>query len=202
MKVIAGLGNPGREYANTRHNVGFMVLRRLEQELTNPTRKHRFRSELAEGFLGPEKLILVAPETYMNLSGHAVREVLNWYHLAASELLVVFDDMDLPFGQLRMRVRGSAGGHNGLRSIVEQLGTTEVPRLRVGIGRGRSSATAHVLSRFSAEEEAALPALIERVSHGVLLWVREGPIAAMNDINRTLEPEPAPAATGGTDAVS
>jgi PTH1 family peptidyl-tRNA hydrolase len=150
--------------------------------------KKRFRSELVEGLLDGEKFVLVAPQTYMNLSGHAVREVVNWYHLALDDLIVVADDLDLPFGTLRMRARGSAGGHNGLASILEQLGTHEVTRLKIGIGRGPGSATSRVLSRFSSEEERQLPDLIERAAAGVRLWAREGVIAAMNDVNRRIEP--------------
>lgn len=184
MKVIVGLGNPGKEYARTRHNVGFMVLDRIRRDLANPSDKQRFKAHITEGFLGGEKIVLVAPQTYMNLSGHAVREVRSWYHLDTDDLIVVFDDMDLPFGTLRMRAEGSAGGHNGLSSIIEQLGTKGVPRLRIGIGRGRSGSVGHVLSRFSPEEEAELADVIERAASAVSLWCKFGAIAAMNEINR------------------
>lgn len=190
MKIVVGLGNPGREYAGTRHNIGFMVVNRLARVAGGTTVKKRFRSEIVEGQLDGEKLVLVAPQTYMNLSGHAVREVVNWYHLPLDDLLVVADDLDLPFGTLRMRTRGSAGGHNGLASIIEQLGTQEVPRLKIGIGRGPGNAFSRVLSRFSPEEEKDLPDLIERAATGVRLWAREGVIAAMNEVNRRPEPEP------------
>lgn len=184
MKVIVGLGNPGKEYARTRHNIGFMVLDRIRKDLTGVSEKQRFRSVLVEGTRDGEKLVLVAPQTYMNLSGHAVREVRSWFHLPTDQILVTFDDMDLPFGTLRLRGSGSAGGHNGLRSIIEQLGTDGVPRLRIGIGRPRSAAVSHVLSRFSAEEEAALPALIDRSAAAVYRWIDEGLLAAMNEFNK------------------
>lgn len=190
MHVVVGLGNPGKEYARTRHNIGFMVLDRIRKELTNANEKNRFKAVLTEGFRGGDKVVLVAPQTYMNLSGHAVREVRSWYHLPNERLIVVFDDMDLPFGTLRLRGNGSSGGHNGLQSIVEQLGTTEVARLRVGIGRPRSGAIGHVLSRFSPEEETALPGLIERATNAVLLWMDGGLITAMNEVNRKTEPQP------------
>lgn len=190
MKIVVGLGNPGREYAGTRHNIGFMVVTGLARLAGDTTVKKRFRSELVEGRLDGERIVLVAPQTYMNLSGHAVREVVNWYHLPLDELLVVADDLDLPFGTLRMRARGSAGGHNGLASIIEQLGTQDVPRLKIGIGRGPGTAYSRVLSRFSPDEERALPNLIERATGGVRLWLREGIIAAMNEVNRRVEPEP------------
>src|SRR6478735_163854 len=116
-----------------------MVIERLKRELEAPAAKHRFKAEIIEGRRNSLKLVLVAPQTFMNLSGNSVREVKNWFRLADSDLLVVYDDMDLPFGVLRMRASGSAGGHNGLRSISEQLGTQAIPRLRIGIGRGRSN---------------------------------------------------------------
>jgi PTH1 family peptidyl-tRNA hydrolase len=195
VKIVVGLGNPGREYAGTRHNIGFMVINRLGRIAGATAVKKRFRSEIVEGILDGEKLVLVAPQTYMNLSGHAVREVVNWYHLPAEDLIVVADDLDLPFGTLRMRARGSAGGHNGLASIFEQLGTQEITRLKIGIGRGPGSAYSRVLSRFSPEEEKALPDLIERAVAGVKLWARQGVIAAMNEVNRRVEPEPSPIAS-------
>lgn len=187
MKIIIGLGNPGQEYARTRHNVGFMVLDRLKRELDNPNSKNRFKAEIIEGWRNGEKLTLVAPQTYMNLSGQAVREVKQWHHVENEDLLVVYDDMDLPFGTLRMRASGSAGGHNGLKSISEQLGTRDVPRLRIGIGRGRSSIN-HVLSRFSPEETAALPEVIERAAAAVGSWIDRGIVATMNEVNAAPEP--------------
>ena len=184
MKIVIGLGNPGREYVATRHNVGFMVVGRVARLVGAPEPKRRFRSELTEGVIDGEKLILVAPQTYMNLSGHAVREVVNWYRVPLDDVLIVLDDLDLPFGTLRLRGRGSAGGHRGLESIIEQLGTDAVPRLRFGIGRGRSEAIAHVLARFSEEEARRLPEVIDRAADAVLLWAREGLTVAMNAVNR------------------
>lgn len=187
VKVVVGLGNPGQEYARTRHNVGFMVLDRLKRDLETPSVKHRFKAEITEGRRNGAKLALVAPQTYMNLSGQSVREVKQWHHLANDDLLVVYDDMDLPFGTLRMRASGSSGGHNGLKSISEQLGAQDIPRLRVGIGRGRSS-TGHVLSRFSPEEAEVLPELIERAAAAVWSWGDRGIIPTMNEVNATPEP--------------
>lgn len=187
MKVIVGLGNPGKEYAKTRHNIGFMVLDRMRVDMTLPTEKTRFKSKITEGTRGSEKIVLVAPQTFMNLSGHAVREARGWYHLPLDRIITVFDDMDLPFGTLRMRGSGSAGGHNGLRSIIEQLGTNEIARLRVGIGRPRSGSVGHVLSTFSPDEEAELADLIDRACAAVYKWIDEGLIAAMNEVNRKAE---------------
>ncbi len=184
MKIVVGLGNPGREYTATRHNIGFMVVSLLSRRLGAPPPKRRFRSDLTEGLLDGEKIVLAAPQTYMNLSGHAVREVVNWYHQPLGEVLVVGDDLDLPFGTLRLRGHGSAGGHNGLASIVEQLGSQQFARLRIGIGRGPGNAAARVLSRFSAEEEQLLPQVVGQAADAVTLWAKQGIIAAMNAVNR------------------
>lgn len=190
MRIIVGLGNPGREYANTRHNVGFMALAELAKRVMAEPPKRRFRADVAEAILHGEKLVLVAPQTFMNLSGLSVQEVLHWYHLPIDDLLVVYDDMDLPFGTIRMRGSGSAGGHNGLSSIIQQLGTNTVPRLRMGIGRGQSAATAHVLSRFNPVEEAALPKLIDAAVEAALRWVDTGLLPAMNAVNqKPVDPE-------------
>lgn len=190
MKIVVGLGNPGREYAGTRHNIGFMVNNRLARLIGASQVKKRFRSEIVEGLLDGEKFILVAPQTYMNLSGQAVREVVNWYHCPLDDLIVIADDLDLPFGTLRMRARGSAGGHNGLSSIFADVGSQEITRLKIGIGRGPGTASARVLSRFSPEEEKALPEVIDRSVAAVQLWAKDGVISAMNEVNRRAEPAP------------
>lgn len=183
MKAIVGLGNPGNQYVGTRHNVGFMVLDRLAQRYATPSPKSRFKSLVTEITIGTEKVVLLKPQTYMNLSGDAVRLMGSWYKLYADEILVVVDELDLPYGVLRMRERGSAGGHNGLASVIQQLGTNEFPRLRIGIGRGRSSATAQVLSRFSPDEQQSLPEVIEQAADASVLWVTDGAVAVMNKIN-------------------
>jgi PTH1 family peptidyl-tRNA hydrolase len=184
MKVVVGLGNPGREYAQTRHNVGFMVLDLLKRDLSMQAERKRFRSVLVEGILNGEKILLVAPQTFMNLSGQSVLEVQNWFHLDPSDLLVVFDDIDLPLGSLRMRGDGSAGGHNGMKSVIEHLGTNEIPRLRIGVGRPRSNTISHVLSRFGKDEEAELPGILERAAEAVKLWIATGTVSTMNEVNR------------------
>ena len=192
MKIVVGLGNPGREYAATRHNLGFMVVDELFRRIGGTPLRARFRSELAEATCAGGKVILVKPQTYMNLSGAAVREVAHWYRVPAEHVLVVLDDLDLPFGSNRLRPSGSAGGHNGLNSIIEQLGTVDVPRLRVGIGRSAAAARAQVLSRFTAEEAAELPAIVQRSAECCLAWLEEGIITAMNRCNQK---PPSPAAT-------
>jgi PTH1 family peptidyl-tRNA hydrolase len=183
MKAIVGLGNPGNQYAGTRHNIGFMVIERLAQQYNAPAPKSRFKSLVTEISIGSEKVILLKPQTYMNLSGDAVRLMGTWYKLYADEILVVLDELDLPFGTLRVRERGSAGGHNGLTSVIQQLGTNEFPRLRVGIGRGRSSATAQVLSKFSNQEQQELPFVIDNAVDACQIWVTEGAVPAMNRVN-------------------
>jgi PTH1 family peptidyl-tRNA hydrolase len=192
--IVIGLGNPGRNYANTRHNLGFLVVDELARRAGATSARKRFRSEMIETRLPAGRTILVKPQTYMNDSGHAVREVLNWYRAEPEEMLVVVDDLDLPFGQMRMRQSGSAGGHNGLKSIIAQTGTQAFPRLRIGIGRGPNQAKAHVLSNFAPSEREHLPALIDAAADAVELWMRDGVIAAMNDVNGrpSVIPEPTP----------
>ncbi len=191
-RIVIGLGNPGREYAATRHNIGFLVVEELARRHGVPGSRRRFRAEVAEG-RGPwGKLILVKPQTYMNESGHAVREVIGWYRQPLDDVLVIVDDLDLPFGQIRLRASGSAGGHNGLKSIFAQVGKETMPRLRVGIGRDDRVARARVLSRFSPEERTQLEDLVRRVADIVDLWASNGIVEAMNVANvRPKLPRPA-----------
>ncbi|HEV2129336.1 MAG TPA: aminoacyl-tRNA hydrolase [Thermomicrobiales bacterium] len=181
--IIIGLGNPGLKYANTRHNVGFMVMEELARRSDGGGSRKRFRSQVLDARLPSGRSILVQPQTYMNESGHAVREVRNWYRADPERILIVVDDLDLPFGQLRLRQRGGAGGHNGLKSIIEQLDTQEFPRLRVGIGRGPNQAKAHVLSNFAPSEQQHLPIVIDAAAGAVEFWMREGIVTAMNEVN-------------------
>ncbi len=183
MRLIVGLGNPGREYDRTRHNVGFMVVDELHRRLGEPDFRARFKGLVAEGMVGTEKVILLKPLTFMNLSGQSVSEVLRWYHLAIDEVLIMQDDLDLPFATLRLRARGTAGGHNGLASIIQLLRTNEVSRLKIGIGRGSNTAYSHVLGRFTAEQEAELPFLLAQAADTAEMWVREGIVASMNRVN-------------------
>lgn len=190
--IIVGLGNPGRNYANTRHNLGFMVVDELARRAGESGARKRFQSEMAEARLAGGKVVLVKPQTYMNRSGHAVREFMSWYRAPADHLMIVVDDLDLTYGQLRLRPGGSAGGHNGLKSIFEQTGERQIPRLRIGIGRGPNQARAHVLSHFAPDEQEHLPTVIDLAADTVELWLREGIEAAMNDINgrKSVVPEP------------
>jgi PTH1 family peptidyl-tRNA hydrolase len=186
MWLIVGLGNPGERYARTRHNVGFRSVETLAERHSLTFRQQQANSQLAEGIIHGQRVVLVKPQTYMNLSGQAVSALRNWYKIdPAHELLVIYDDLDLPFARIRIRERGSAGTHNGMRSIVAQLGTTEFPRLRVGIGQppGKMDAADYVLSRFTPEEEAVLPDVLARVADAVDVILREGLITAMNRYN-------------------
>jgi len=192
MWLIVGLGNPGERYARTRHNVGFRSVETLAERHSLTFRQQRANSQLAEGIIHGQRVVLVKPQIYMNLSGQAVSALRNWYKIdPAHELLVIYDDLDLPFARIRIRERGSAGTHNGMRSIVAQLGTTEFPRLRVGIGQppGKMDAADYVLSRFTPEEEAVLPDVLARVADAVDVILREGLITAMNRYNPLQEME-------------
>lgn len=155
MFIVVGLGNPGREYARTRHNVGFDVLDVLSEKTGIAPGKSAFHGLIGEGFYGGEKLILVKPQTYMNASGQCVSEVVSWYKPEMDRLLVVYDDIDLPLGRLRLRASGSAGTHNGMRSILYQLGRQDFPRLRVGVGARPDGwdLADWVLSHYATPEE-------------------------------------------------
>jgi PTH1 family peptidyl-tRNA hydrolase len=184
VKIIVGLGNPGKDYHRTRHNLGFQVVETLAERMIGAGKRLRFRAELIEGQLANAKVVLAKPQMYMNLSGIPVRELVNWYKIDLADLLVVYDDMDLPIGQLRLRGDGTAGGHNGMRSIITELGSNDFPRLRVGIGRGGGASVAHVLSRFSDDEAPVVAKSILDASDAVEKWIRDGIIATMNAVNQ------------------
>ena len=175
-KVVVGLGNPGSRYEKTRHNIGWMVLDRLADRTGSVGRvKSRDGAATVRGRLDDDELILVKPTTYMNLSGDAVRKVLARERVQMSGLLVVVDDMALPFGRLRIRAKGSAGGHNGLRSIIGEMGTESFARLRLGIGSAPKGAVEHVLGDFASAEQAHLDIVLDAAADAVELWAREGP---------------------------
>jgi PTH1 family peptidyl-tRNA hydrolase len=176
---VAGLGNPGQEYVYTRHNMGWAAIDRLVQErgLGNPVSK--FRSE----FWRDRDFILMKPLTWMNLSGLAIQEAFNFYKMELSQVLVICDEMALPYGQLRLRARGSAGGHNGLASVIASLGSLEVPRLRIGIGESKGSKTGWVLGRLSMDELEKLPDILENTLRAVEAWSTLDIERAMSRIN-------------------
>ncbi len=181
MKIVVGLGNPGPKYAETRHNVGWMVLDRLADRAGISGRgKERDAAVTVRGRLHDVDIALVKPLTFMNDSGIAVRKILARERAPLDQMLVVVDDFALPFGRLRIRPDGTHGGHNGLRSIVAELETQRFARLRVGIGEPRRDAIDHVLSRFSSDERSQLPALLDAAADAVETWAREGANAAAN----------------------
>lgn len=175
MKLVVGLGNPGKQYEATRHNVGWMVLDRLA-ERAGWTGHARARDAAAtvHGHYGELDVMLAKPTTYMNLSGVAVRKLLARQRVQLDDMLVVVDDFALPLGKLRIRGEGSAGGHNGLRSIIGELGTQDFARLRVGIGEPQRDAKDHVLSRFSAREKKVLEQVVDAAASAVEDWATEG----------------------------
>jgi PTH1 family peptidyl-tRNA hydrolase len=185
MKIVVGLGNPGPKYDRTRHNVGYRVIEELLQRLAAGKPRTRFDATLAEGNLGGEKVLLASPRTYMNESGRSVRQLVDFFGLALSDLLVVCDDFNLELARLRMRSSGSAGGQKGLADIIRKLATEEFPRLRIGIGRppGQMDAADFVLSKFKRSEQDTIDDAIVRAAEGVELWVRSGVGPAMNRIN-------------------
>lgn len=197
MKLVVGLGNPGPRYARTRHNAGFRVLDALAERAGAGPPERRFAGRFVECSLAGARLGLLAPETFMNRSGEAVAQALAALPLAdpAADLLVVFDDADLPFGRLRLRARGSSGGHNGLADVLARLGSDAVPRLRFGIGRpGTPRDTVDwVLEPFAPEEETLLAKALPRAADAVACFVAEGIAAAMNRFNGPWpEAEPTP----------
>jgi PTH1 family peptidyl-tRNA hydrolase len=183
-KVVVGLGNPGSKYENTRHNIGWMVLDRLaDRHGAAGKGKTKDAAATARGRIGDDELILVKPLTYMNRSGEAMRKVMARERAPLKDVLVVVDDMDLPFGKLRMKARGSAGGHNGLRSIIGELGTESFARLRVGIGKPKGGAVSHVLSDFEHAEQQHLELILDAAADAVELWAEEGPEVVANKWN-------------------
>jgi PTH1 family peptidyl-tRNA hydrolase len=184
MKVVVGLGNPGSRYAGTRHNVGYMVVDLLSKSPRAEGFQSRFQAQVAESREDQEKVLLVKPETFMNLSGRAVRQLIDFYQLPLGDLLVVCDDVNLPLGRLRMRAGGSHGGHNGLRDIQSHLGTTEYARLRIGVGQsGEKDLVDHVLGRFRPTEQAVMDDAIQKAVQAVALWIDQGAEECMNQYN-------------------
>ncbi len=183
MKVVVGLGNPGPRYTATRHNVGFAVIDLLAQSPRAGRFRSQFQAEVAELLEDAEKILLVKPETFMNLSGRSVRQVLDFYQLPPEDLLVVCDDVNLPLGKLRARARGSHGGHNGLRDVQTHLGTTEYARLRLGVGGPKQELVEHVLGRFSPSEQAVMIDAVPLAAQAAMVWAARGIEACMNQYN-------------------
>jgi PTH1 family peptidyl-tRNA hydrolase len=187
MKLIVGLGNPGREYRDTRHNVGFVVADEIARRhnLTFAMAPSQIPDAMIAKKFGADGLLVAKPLTFMNNSGEAVAALARYYDISIGDLLVVVDEVALPFGRLRARARGSAGGHNGLKSVIARLGTTEFARLRLGVGRGdaRRDLADHVLSKFEADEQSALGEFITRAADAAEMFAAEDIATVMNTYN-------------------
>jgi peptidyl-tRNA hydrolase, PTH1 family len=185
MKVVVGLGNPGNKYADTRHNLGFDVVDELARRWQAPRPRQRFEAEVSEAVYAGDKIVLVQPQTYMNVSGRSVGPLVKFFQLPVTDVLVVCDDLNLPLGQLRLRGSGSSGGQKGLLSILQVLGTEEVPRLRLGIDRPSPGldATVWVLQKFPKTDRDRVDEMVRRAADAVETWISQGLQAAMNAAN-------------------
>ena len=185
MKLVAGLGNPGRDYAGTRHNIGFGVIARISDKYNIPLTGKEHKAICGKGMIGGEKVILAQPQTFMNLSGECVRSLVDYYKLESEDIIIAYDDIDLEVGQLRIRSKGSAGGHNGIKNIISHLGTNEFPRVKVGVGGTPEGGdlVRHVLGRFSREDEKVIGEVLDVAVEAVETILSDGVEAAMNRYN-------------------
>ena len=185
MKLIVGLGNPGKKYQQTRHNVGYEVLAQLGRRHGDGRPRSKFQAEVMEAQVGGEKVLLLSPLTYMNLSGNSVQPARDFFRLENSELLIICDDFNLPLATLRFRAKGSSGGQKGLENILQRLGSQDVPRLRVGIGQPPENwdVADYVLSRFTEDERRTIEEAVRRAADAVADWVVEGVETCMNRYN-------------------
>lgn len=187
--LIVGLGNPGREYQFNRHNIGFMLIDQLCRALLTTPGMIQSKAIIAKAQFAGKKVILAKPQTYMNLSGQSVGSLVRYYKVPYDHLLVAHDDLDLPLGTIRLRPGGGSGGQKGVSSIIQQLGTQNFPRLRIGIGRppGRMDAAAYVLQDFNQEERDLLPEVLDRAAKAVLVFIENGLEMAMNQFNGNIK---------------
>jgi len=187
--LIAGLGNPGREYKDNRHNVGFMMIDRIAVRLNARGMKVQSKAIVMDARHEDKKLILAKPQTFMNLSGQSVQGLTHFYKVPLENLIILSDDLDIPFGTIRIRASGGPGGQRGLGSIIEKLGTKDIPRLRIGIGRppGRMDPAKYVLQNFSRDEVNELSSILDRGTEAVFAFVTDGLNKAMNEYNGSVE---------------
>lgn len=184
MYIIIGLGNPGRKYENTRHNLGFITIDRLASKHDIKVDKIKFKALVGDGRIAGQKVLLVKPQTYMNLSGESVREVVNYYKTEPEEIIVIYDDLDLPLGNLRIRKSGSAGTHNGMKSVVYQLKSDQFPRVRIGIGQnGDRDIIDFVIGGFKKEEVSILEETVDKAVMAIESMIGETIDVAMNKYN-------------------
>ena len=185
MYVIVGLGNPGKEYAETKHNVGFRVIDKLADQYNIDVSKFKHRAFIGDGMISGKKVLLVKPQTYMNLSGESVREVMSFYKVPMENMIVVYDDTSLEVGMIRLREKGSAGGHNGIKNIISHMGTDTFNRVKVGIGEKPNGwdLADYVLAKFSKDDEAGIASGIDKASQAVGIFISRGMKDAMNKFN-------------------
>lgn len=183
MKIIIGLGNIGREYENTRHNAGFMAMDKLAQMLEMDFNQEKFSAYFSKKKIDGEDIILLKPTTYMNLSGESIREVVNFYKISNEEIIVIYDDISLEVGRIRIREKGSHGGHNGIKSIIANLGTDVFPRVKIGVGAPKGNLVSHVLGKFSDEEVEILRESIKASSDATSIIISNNTKEAMNKLN-------------------
>lgn len=180
MYIIAGLGNPGSKYENTRHNMGFKAIDAMASEFGIDVNRAKFKGLIGEGRIGNEKVILLKPQTYMNLSGQSVREIMNFYKIPEENLIVIYDDFDLPIGSIRVRKSGGPGTHNGMKSVVQELGSRKFPRVRVGIGSSDGSTIQFVIGKVGKDEQQILNEAAEAAASAAADIIRIGIENAMN----------------------
>ena len=186
MYIIAGLGNPGRDYVGTRHNIGFETIDAIASKYDIAIKKAKFNALYGEGYIGREKVVLVKPQTYMNLSGESLREFKAWYKTDNSQIIIIYDDISLPVGKMRIRSKGSAGGHNGVKSIIYQLQTDIFPRIKIGVGQPQHKdydLADYVLGRFSKDEIKVLVPVAVKAAEAVESIISEGCEKAMSKYN-------------------
>ncbi len=183
MYLIVGLGNPGQEYKATRHNIGFDVIDIISSKYNIELNRKKFKGIYGEGRINNEKVILLKPTTYMNLSGESIREIVDFYKISPENIIVAYDDVSLHIGRLRVRAQGSAGGHNGIKSIISSIGTDSFPRVKVGVGGPKDSLVSHVLGRFSNEERKVVDETLDMAANTVICILTEGVNSAMNKFN-------------------
>ncbi len=189
MFIIAGLGNPGKKYENTRHNMGFLVIDRLASKNDIKVNKLKHRALVGDGFISGQKVLLVKPQTYMNLSGESLGEVLRYYHAEPQNLIVIYDDFDLAAGTLRIRKKGSAGSHNGMKSVIEQIGSQDFPRVRVGIGKsGGLDWKDFVLGKVTGGQQQLISEAVEQAADSIMCILEKGIDKAMNEYNKKAKP--------------
>ena len=185
MYLIVGLGNPGTEYAATRHNIGFDMVTYLSDKYRIPMSGKEGKAIVGKGLIEGQKVMLAQPQTYMNLSGESVRALMDYYKLSEEDVIILYDDISMPVGQVRIRPKGSAGGHNGIKSIIQHLGTQEFLRIKIGVGDKpvNGDLVKHVLGRFSKEEDAMIRDVFELAERGLLALMLENVAVAMNTVN-------------------